>query len=260
MVTKTEDVLSTTDGGKKGKTVSRRSFLKASAAAAAVAAALAAGCRPSPTPTLLPTATPTPTPSPTPMPTPTPPPAPVAEAYIFFNQSEAATVKAIFARLIPGSAQDPGAAEAGAHIYIDHALGGYYSKQQETYRRGLAAVDAYSQSQYNNGFVKLTPTQQDAVLSDMEDDKATGFYGPGAAAFFATLVQHAREGIFCDPLYGGNQNLAGWKMIGFPGAQVGYGDTQMRIGADQSKISPILTLAQEETIPMPAPSGPSAGF
>ena len=26
------------------------------------------------------------------------------------------------------------------------------------------------------------------------------------------------EGMFADPIHGGNRNKAGWKMIGFPGA------------------------------------------
>jgi len=26
------------------------------------------------------------------------------------------------------------------------------------------------------------------------------------------------EGMFSDPIYGGNQNKAGWRLIGFPGA------------------------------------------
>jgi gluconate 2-dehydrogenase gamma chain len=32
------------------------------------------------------------------------------------------------------------------------------------------------------------------------------------------------EGFFADPLYGGNKNMAGWKMIGFPGARYDYRD------------------------------------
>jgi gluconate 2-dehydrogenase gamma chain len=185
--------------------------------------------------------------------------APAKDTYMFFNQSEAVTIQSICGRIIPSAAGDPGAIEAKAYIYIDHALAGYYSSQQQTYRRGLAAMDAYSQSKYQQNFSALTGAQQDSVLTDMQTGTATGFSGPDAVPFFNTLLQHVREGTFCDPLYGGNQGAIGWKMIGFPGATVAYGDTDMVVGADQSKKN-IITLADEESIPMPMPSGPSAGF
>jgi gluconate 2-dehydrogenase gamma chain len=237
---------------KKQKGLSRRDFLKGGAAATALVAAVATGCtKIGPTVTQTVTATPSQTAAPTPTPTPTT--AKLQEVYAFFNQNEGATMKAIAAQIIPGSAQDPGAAEAGAHVYIDHALAGAYSSQQQSYKRGLAAINAYSQSLYKNNFPALSASQQNGILADMQSGKATGFYGPTAAAFFTTLVGHIREGTFSDPLYGGNLNLAGWKMVGFPGAQVAYGDTDMVTTADQSKKSPI-SLADEESIPMPMPA------
>lgn len=235
---------------KKPGGFSRRQFLKAGAATAALATLAACKAAPTPAPTRAPTAVPAPTTAPTAIPTPTP--APPAEVYTFFNPREAATVKAIFSRLLPGSPQDPGAVEAGAHIYIDRALSGAYSSQQQTYRRGLAAMDTYSLGQFNKNFASLNAPQQDSVLADMQQGKATGFYAPDAAPFFSTLIQHMREGTFSDPVYGGNLNVAGWKMVGFPGAQVANGDSDMAVGADQASKK-ILTLADVEAIPMPMP-------
>jgi gluconate 2-dehydrogenase gamma chain len=31
------------------------------------------------------------------------------------------------------------------------------------------------------------------------------------------LYDNVMEGMFADPIYGGNKDKAGWKMIGFPG-------------------------------------------
>lgn len=93
---------------------------------------------------------------------------------------------------------------------------------QEMYWRGLAAVDAYAQSQFEANFVELTEEQQDAILTDMADDSATGFDGPSAAAFFTQLRNDTIEGFFSDPLYGGNRDLVGWQLIGYPGAQAYY--------------------------------------
>jgi len=38
------------------------------------------------------------------------------------------------------------------------------------------------------------------------------------------LLQDTRQGFFADPIYGGNRDMAAWKMIGFPGARYDYRD------------------------------------
>jgi len=38
-------------------------------------------------------------------------------------------------------------------------------------------------------------------------------------AFFDLLLQTPIEGFFSDPIYGGNRDMIGWKLIGFPGAR-----------------------------------------
>ena len=48
--------------------------------------------------------------------------------------------------------------------------------------------------------------------------------GINGAGFFSLLLQNTREGFFADPVYGGNRDMAGWKMLGFPGARYDYRD------------------------------------
>jgi gluconate 2-dehydrogenase gamma chain len=43
-----------------------------------------------------------------------------------------------------------------------------------------------------------------------------------ALSFFHNLRRHTAEGMFSDPVYGGNRNMVGWKLIGYPGAQRAY--------------------------------------
>jgi gluconate 2-dehydrogenase gamma chain len=93
---------------------------------------------------------------------------------------------------------------------------------QEMYQRGIGFVDAYAQSKYQKDFIDLSAEQQDAVLTDMEADQATGFDGPSARAFFTQLRNDTIEGMFSDPMYGGNRDLVGWKLIGYPGASINY--------------------------------------
>jgi gluconate 2-dehydrogenase gamma chain len=48
--------------------------------------------------------------------------------------------------------------------------------------------------------------------------------GANAKGFFEMLLSNTREGFFADPVYGGNRDMVGWKMIGFPGARYDYRD------------------------------------
>ena len=56
----------------------------------------------------------------------------------FLNDDDAVTVAAFAERLMPGAPGKPGARDAGVLNYIDLALAGAYSDQQDFYRRGLA--------------------------------------------------------------------------------------------------------------------------
>jgi len=48
--------------------------------------------------------------------------------------------------------------------------------------------------------------------------------GTSTTPFFEILLQDTRQGFFADPIYGGNRDMAAWKMIGFPGARYDYRD------------------------------------
>ena len=137
----------------------------------------------------------------------------------FLNDEDAATVAAFAERLMPGAPGKPGATEAGVLNYIDLALAGAYSDQQDFYRRGLSSLDAFCRGTHKARFVELDGARQDAVIAALEQGKATEFSWPSAQAFFNTLRTHTMEGMFADPVYGGNKDFAGWMLIGFPGAQ-----------------------------------------
>jgi gluconate 2-dehydrogenase gamma chain len=144
--------------------------------------------------------------------------APVAAAAETLTPSEAETLGAIAARLIPTDDSGPGATEARAAQYIDRALGGALSSFRETYRTGLAALDRYAQSARGNSFARLPAADQDALLRDVERNAAAGF--SQSSAFFNLVLAHTIQGTFCDPHYGGNANFAGWDLIGYPGVRL----------------------------------------
>jgi len=146
----------------------------------------------------------------------------------FFNDDDAVTVAALTERLMPGETDKPGARDAGVIDYIDLALAGAYSDLQDFYRRGLAALDAYCHNAYKQSFAQLDAARQDAVITALEQGKATGFTWPSSQAFFNTLRTHTMEGMFADPIYGGNKDFAGWRLVGFPGAQPAFSPTDLQ--------------------------------
>jgi len=129
------------------------------------------------------------------------------EPFETLTAAEGATLDAIVARLIPTDASGPGAADARAARYIDRALGGFLSSFLVAYRAGLAGVESYARTVKSASFTQLSAQDQDAVLTDMENNAAKGF--PGAALFFNVVLSHTLQGTFCDPFYGGNANFVG---------------------------------------------------
>ena len=162
--------------------------------------------------------------------------------YIFLSAPEAAFVEAAVARLIPSDSTGPGAIEAGVPRFIDRQLAGPYgagdhfylqgpfpkalptqgwqmASPAEVYRTAIPAIDRWSTASYGAAFAALDPAAQDRALKALEAGKADLGPGTNAKAFFPLLLQNTIEGYFSDPIYGGNRNLAAWRMIGFPGVR-----------------------------------------
>lgn len=81
---------------------------------------------------------------------------------------------------------------------------------QEVYADGLAAL--------GDDFARLPPEEQDDRLG-----------APAAEELRALLFEHTCEGLYGDPVYGGNRDGAGWAFIAFPGdvQPRGWTDTEV---------------------------------
>jgi gluconate 2-dehydrogenase gamma chain len=101
---------------------------------------------------------------------------------------------------------------------------------QESYREGLAQLDRYSRNRYGRPFAELDETTQDTILEALEADELDAFKKPGGKAFFSMLQEDTYEGMFADPVYGGNHDFAGWKLVGYPGAQRAYTPYELKHG------------------------------
>jgi gluconate 2-dehydrogenase gamma chain len=146
----------------------------------------------------------------------------------FLNDDNLATVAAFSERIWPGAPGKPGAIETGVPNYIDLALAGAYEDHQDFYRRGLVSLDALCQKSHGKPFAQLSAAQQDDVIKALETNKDTGFTFPSAPAFFNTVRTHVMEGMFADPVYGGNKDFAGWRQVSFPGAQPVFTQADMQ--------------------------------
>ena len=135
--------------------------------------------------------------------------------------SETRTLAAIADRIFPKT-DTPGAVEIGVLNYINIALMGDYAVLAPLYRQGLRAVNRLAQAKFAQRFPDLNEEQKDAVLTEFETGSVAGF--KKAAEFFETVRYHVLEGVFCEPQYGGNKGMIGWRLVGFPGQQFGYDD------------------------------------
>ncbi|HET6811672.1 MAG TPA: gluconate 2-dehydrogenase subunit 3 family protein [Acidimicrobiales bacterium] len=181
---------------------------------------------------------------------------------VFFSESEYAVIRAVCARLIPTDT-DPGATEAGVVDYIDTFLGAFSFDPPRIWAGGPFSGRRGGEASFDR-FIPLTPPQELAWRTRIEGSLGIPereFNGPvvglqeryrsGLDALgvdftglsgeeqderlrahpeFTELVyEHACEGMYGAPEYGGNRDLVGWRYIGFEGdAQpTGYTDAEV---------------------------------
>jgi len=150
------------------------------------------------------------------------------------REDEALILEVIAERIFPRT-DTPGAVEIGALDYIDLALAGDYASLLPLYREGLRAIDRRARQQFNRKFIALTDEQKDALLSVFETGAVAGY--KRAAEFFETVRYHVLEGVFCEPQYGGNRDMIGWRLVNFPGQQFGYGDAYIDRRVDLEPVA-----------------------
>lgn len=160
--------------------------------------------------------------------------------YGYLTQQEVRFLDAAVARLIPADELGPGAREAGVTCFIDRQLTsswgthgrnyrmgpwpegapeqGFQSRltPQEIYRAAVRETNIHCSKQYGKAFEFLTPQQQDQVLQGLDEGKIE-LESLSSRLFFGLLLRNTVEGFFADPIYGGNRDKIGWKLIGFPG-------------------------------------------
>ena len=206
--------------------VGRRAFLGGAGVAGAAAAAAT---------TLTPVAPATAQPAPAAAPASQP------AGYTFLQPQEAVFIEAVVDHMIPADEITPRGTEIGIATYIDRALAGSWGKGDRLYMQGpwgrgtanqgyqlpltpaalyraaIAGCDAHCRKAYQQTFAKCSAEQKEAFLRELSGGKITLEGGLPGRTFFGVLYQNVMEGMFSDPIYGGNKDKVGWKMLGFPG-------------------------------------------
>jgi len=156
----------------------------------------------------------------------------------FFTAADARVIGAASERIFPSDASGPGAKEAGVVIYIDRQLAGPYGADKYRYTKG-PFVESFPEHGYQGkenpretyragieklgaNFPELAAEEQIQKLQSLEKTH-----------FFRLLRAHTIEGMFADPMHGGNVDLIGWQLIGYPGPRMNYrNDVDQHFGSE----------------------------
>jgi gluconate 2-dehydrogenase gamma chain len=161
--------------------------------------------------------------------------------YSYLNLEEQAFVEALVDHMVPADENSPKGTDIGINVFIDRALASGWGKGDrlymqgpwkqgvpnqgyqlpltpaQLYRAGIPVANAHCVKTYGKTFDKIDEAQREEFLKAWQAGKVAFEGGPPARVFFSMLYQNVIQGMFSDPIYGGNRDKAGWKMIGFPG-------------------------------------------
>lgn len=164
--------------------------------------------------------------------------------FLLLTAAEVRFLDAAVERLIPTDELGPGARDADVTVYIDRQLAGswgvhgrqyrlgpwkdgapeqgYQSRltPQELYRQAIREVNEHCLALHQRKFDQLPDSVQDEVLKSLESGAVT-LPSVSSKLFFDLLWRNTEEGFFADPIYGGNKDKVGWKLLGFPGMPSG---------------------------------------
>ena len=143
--------------------------------------------------------------------------------------------------MCPADAFTPRGVDCGLAVFIDRQLAGAFGRGERLYLRGpwrpglpqdgyqlplvpehyfkagLAAADEACREQHGRSLADLDVADADSFLLALAEGKIAHSRVPLAEWFNNLVYPLFIQACFADPIYGGNQDKAFWKMIGYPG-------------------------------------------
>ncbi|MCU1488636.1 MAG: hypothetical protein JWM85_41 [Acidimicrobiaceae bacterium] len=183
----------------------------------------------------------------------------------FLNEQQHSVLSAVVDRLIPPD-DDPGASDAGVPDYIDGLLGAFTYDPPHIWAGGpfsgrfggangftsfhrLTATEELAWRTRIEGSLGIPERERLGPVAGLQQRYATGLEALGAdftsltpqaqderlreqPEFTALVYEHACEGMYGAPEYGGNRDLIGWSNIDY------LGDVQPRGYSDEEVSQP----------------------
>lgn len=173
----------------------------------------------------------------------------LTDARVFFSRnSDFDTLAAAAERIFPEDDLGPGAISLGVPYFIDkqcHSWWGFNGKNYtdgphdfektpkfgiqeklnrgEIFKLGLNKINEIANDEFDGNFWEIDTKDQDEILKKFEaNDESAKMNGVRADVFFQLLRDTTIWGVYADPAYGGNRNMEGWKMMGYPGPRMGW--------------------------------------
>jgi gluconate 2-dehydrogenase gamma chain len=161
--------------------------------------------------------------------------------YEWLRPAEQGFVEALVNHMCPADKHSPGGVDMGLNTFFDRALAGAWGQGDRLYlqgpfakgsanqgyqlgmtpaalfRAGTEGLADYCQATFKKPFETLPAATKEQLLKDLQAGKIGLPNGVPAKTYFAQLLQMFYEGMFADPIYGGNRDKMAWKMIGYPG-------------------------------------------
>jgi hypothetical protein len=115
----------------------------------------------------------------------------------------------------------------------------YSVSPNAAYDQGIEALEQYAQNEYGESFTELDGSQQDEIVTALQNGEMTTFEDKSIdpEGFFLLVRENTLEGMFADPMYGGNREMIGWRLKNFPGTPGALGSYRDQI-ADGEYVEP----------------------
>lgn len=141
-------------------------------------------------------------------------PAPKSQRY--FSPEQHKALDAVQMQLFPDDSNGPSAREINAMAYLERAMKdpqNIADGDPEFIAQGIGWLDDLARQTLGDNFVKLSPVQQEKVLTQIASSTA-------GENWMSILMYYLTEALMLDPVYGGNPEMVGWKWLehqaGFP--------------------------------------------
>ena len=171
---------------------------------------------------------------------------PTIPGYQSLSLEESAITEALVEHMWPADDLGPSGVDLGIATFIDRQLAGAFGHGERLYSQGpyrqgkpqhgyqlpltpeqwfklgIMALSTYCQGLHGKTFDRLPTAERESLLLAVSGGEANVPELNLASWFNELFYPLFTQGAFADPIYGGNQDKAAWKMIGYPGLPAVY--------------------------------------